>query len=586
MAKRKAPDESQSEAWNELPWRKLERYVYRIQKRIYRAKQAGKTRAVQKLQKLVMKSEAARLLAVRRVTQDNQGKKTAGIDGVKSVKPRDRLTMVEMIHPRYRKRYKPEPARRVWIPKPGKEEKRPLGIPVMLDRAIQALTKMAIEPEWEAIFEPNSYGFRPGRSVHDAMAQIHRLTCRKEKYILDADIKGCFDNIDHKRLLAKINTTSGIKHLIRGWLKAGVMNEDGRYETTNAGTPQGGVISPLLANIALHGMERDLIKTYSYKEGKPQMVRYADDFVVFHETEGGIVKARRVIEAWVQEIGLELKPSKTRVSHTLKRYQGNVGFDFLGFTVRQFSVGKYKSSKDRWGNVQGFKVIIRPSKEAVKKHLAKTKEITRKNRTKAQKVLIVELNSVIRGWANYYKTQASKATFNKSDYYLWWQLMRWAKYRQSGGTPTQMEKKYWKDGKFAVDERYKLRMHSETAITRHIQVGEGRSPYDGDIAYWSTRLRNHPMLKSEKGILLKRCKGKCKYCELHFRDGDILEVDHHMPLYLGGKDTLDNKVILHRHCHDQRHAEFEKSRRKQVEFDEVCQKSEQATQMNGIYDKN
>jgi RNA-directed DNA polymerase len=337
------------------------------------------------------------------------------------------------------------------------------------------------------------------------------------------------------------------------------------------------VISPLLANIALHGMEYDLKKAYSYKEGYPQIVRYADDFVIFHANESGILKARSVIEKWVKEIGLELKPSKTRVSHTVKRYQGNVGFDFLGYTVRQFPVGKHKSSKDSWRNILGFKVIIKPSKEAVKRHLAKTKEITRKNRAKPQGVLIAELNRVIRGWAAYYKAQASKATFDTCDHYLWWQLMRWAKYRQGRGTLTQMRKRYWKNGKFAVDEKYRLRMHSETAIVRHIPIGKGRSPYDGDIAYWSTRLRNHPLLKSEKGMLLKRCKGKCRYCGLHFRDEDILEVDHHIPLHLGGKDTLDNKDILHRHCHDQRHAAFEESSRKAEQLEETYPKSEQAT---------
>src|SRR5205807_8968973 len=183
MKERKAPSELKgvtSETWNSVPWKKLEQHCFRIQKRIYRASQRGNQRAVQKLQKLLMKSEAARLLAVRRVTQDNRGKKTAGIDGIKSVKPKQRLLLAEMIHPKHNKRYKPKPVRRVWIPKPGKTEKRPLGIPTMLDRVIQALTKMAIEPEWEAIFEPNSYGFRPGRSLHDAMEQIHRVTCVKE----------------------------------------------------------------------------------------------------------------------------------------------------------------------------------------------------------------------------------------------------------------------------------------------------------------------------------------------------------------------------------------------------------------------
>src|SRR5881628_15618 len=200
MQDRKAPREKRepdpaSEAWNQLPWRKLEKHCFHIQKRIYRASQRGNTRAVQKLQKLLMKSEAARLLAVRRVTQDNQGKKTAGMDGVKSVKPKERLVMASHIHPKHWKEQKPKPVRRVWIPKPGKAEQRPLGMPPMLERSKQALVKMALEPEWEAKFEPNSYGFRPGRCCHDAIGAIFLDIEHTPKCVFDADIKGAFDSI-------------------------------------------------------------------------------------------------------------------------------------------------------------------------------------------------------------------------------------------------------------------------------------------------------------------------------------------------------------------------------------------------------
>src|SRR6266571_4071301 len=221
MKERNAPPEPKgvtSETWNSVPWKKLEQHCFRIQKRIYRASQRGNSRAVHKLQKLLMKSQSARLLAVRRVTQENQGKKTAGIDGIKSVKPAERFVMANQIHPKNWKDTSP-PVRRVWIPKPGKTEKRPLGIPVMVERARQHLAKLALEPEWEAHFEPNSYGFRPGRSCHDAIEAIFLAINRKAKYVLDADIEKCFDQINHTALLAKLHTFPALRRAIKVWLQ-------------------------------------------------------------------------------------------------------------------------------------------------------------------------------------------------------------------------------------------------------------------------------------------------------------------------------------------------------------------------------
>lgn len=255
--------------WNKVNWRKLERQLFKLQKRIYRASECGDVKKVRRLQKTLTNSWKAKAIAVRRVTQDNQGKKTAGIDGVKSLTPKQRLALTKTL----KIGGKAKPTRRIFIPKPN-GEKRGLGIPTINDRALQALVKLALEPEWEARFEPNSYGFRPARSSHDAITQIFKELYQSSKYILDADIAKCFDKINHETLLQKINTYPTLKKQIKVWLKAGVMN-NGTFEETIAGTPQGGVISPLLANIALHGMEQhinNVVRVKAYTR-QPHLVR-------------------------------------------------------------------------------------------------------------------------------------------------------------------------------------------------------------------------------------------------------------------------------------------------------------------------
>ncbi len=361
--------------WKDSPWRKLERVVFKLQKRIYRAAQRGDKRTVRRLQRLLVKSRAAKSLAVRQVTQDNQGKKTAGVDGVKLLTPEQRLELAGQIDISN----KAKPARRVWIPKPGRDEKRPLGIPTMYDRSTQGLLKIALEPEWEAYFEGNSYGFRPGRGCHDAIEAIFISIRQKPKWVLDADIAKCFDKIDHKALMEKLNTTSPIRKQIRAWLKAGVIDK-GSWYPTEEGTPQGGVISPLLANIALHGLEEaimGLAKTQSEKK-KLTVVRYADDFVVMHDNKEKIEETQTVIAKWLKGVGLELKPEKTKVSHTLNGE--NPGFDFLGFNVRQYEVSKNRSGRCN-GKTLGFKTLIKPSKKSIGKHKERLAEVVTSRRT-------------------------------------------------------------------------------------------------------------------------------------------------------------------------------------------------------------
>jgi RNA-directed DNA polymerase len=556
--------------WNEIPWRKLERNVYRLQKRIYKASRRGEVKTVRRLQKLLIKSWSAKLLAVRRVTQDNQGKKTSGVDGVKSLSPKARLSLVKEL----RLGSKAKPTRRVWIPKPGKDEKRPLGITTMYDRALQGLVKIALEPEWEAKFEPNSYGFRPGRSAHDAIGAIYLAINKKAKYVLDADIEKCFDKINQEELLRKLNTYPTLRRQIRAWLKAGVMDGKDLFPTEE-GTPQGGVISPLLANIALHGMENEIMKlaesfdmrrqdgTQLSKRDKKKsvsLIRYADDFVILHENLSVIHKCQQVIEKWLSRMGLKLKPSKTRIAHTLNKLDGEEeGFNFLGFNVRQHRVGNYSSGRVK-GKILGFKTIITPNKESQKRHYQKIAEIIDKMKGQSQVDLIRKLNPVIRGWCNYYSKVVSQKVFERLWHLSVWKLIKWGIKRHRNKGKKWVKERYFRTYKgdnwtFATrdgETSMRLIKHKETEITRHVKVKGDCSPYDGNLVYWSTRMGEHPEMPKRTATLLKKQKGRCTHCELYFKDGDILEIDHIIPKSKGGKDEYKNWQLLHRHCHDEK----------------------------------
>lgn len=556
--------------WNTIPWKQVEKNVFKLQKRIYRASQRDDVRTVRRLQRLLTHSKSAKTLAVRRVTQDNQGKKTAGVDGKLILTSEERKSLVENL----KIDGKTQPTRRVWIPKPGSLEKRPLGIPTIDERAKQALIKLGLEAEWEAKFEPNSYGFRPGRSTHDAIGAIFDAIRYKPKYVLDADIAKCFDRINHQKLLEKLKTNPTNKRQIKSWLKSGYMDGEKLFPT-DEGTPQGGVLSPLLANVALHGME-NFLKEYAKhidmrnKLGRQQswqsktrsltIVRYADDLVVLHKDRQVIEKCKELLEEWLKEIGLEFKESKTQIVHTFEKTEKEAGFDFLGFQIRQFHESKYKSGKTPQGNRLYFKTIIEPSKEAIKKHHLNLKEVISQHKGKSQTQLIQTLNPKIRGWCNYYRAVCSKETFYWLDTLIWQGLWAWAKRRHHNKGKYWIANKHWKTvgndrwvfANNSGNNPLYLIKHGQTKIVRHEKVKGEMSPLDGNWIYWATRIGKHPGLPSRVAWLLKWQQGKCSYCKLFFKDGDLMEIDHILPKRLGGLDIRQNLQLLHRHCHDRK----------------------------------
>ena len=411
-----------------------------------------------------------------------------------------------------------------------------------------------------------SYGFRPGRSAHDAIEAIFNQIRFVPKYVLDADIAKCFDQINHNYLINKVDNPY-FRPIIKQWLKTGVM-DDGVSEKTDSGTPQGGVISPLLANIALDGMIRDIQKHFpnsitkngeNLRRYKPSIIRYADDFVIIHKELEVINRCQELISRWLGKANLELKPEKTRICHTLNDIEINgkletAGFDFLGFNIRQYPVGKFHSGKCN-GKLLGFKTIIKPSSKAIIAHHQAVKEVIVSHRNAPQTALISRLNPIIRGWSNYFSTVCSKETFSSEDHQMWNLLRAWAIGRSKKGKWEALRKyfSHGVHGKWTFQTREDngicLTSHSDTEIKRHTLVRQNASPYDGNWTYWSKRRGKYPNTPKSVSKLIKRQKGKCNLCSQHFTPEDLIEIDHIVPKSKGGLDTYKNYQALHRHCH-------------------------------------
>lgn len=536
--------------WHGISWREVHQEVRGLQTRIVKAIQAGRWGKVKALQHLLTHSFSGRALAVRRVTE-NQGKWTPGVDREIWDTPRKKVEAI----PRLRQHgYKAQPLRRVYIDKSSGKAKRPLGIPCMIDRAFQMLYKFALDPIAETTGDHNSYGFRLGRSTADAIGQCFLNLSQRTMatWILEADIRACFDTIDHQWLLDNIPAD---KHMLTQWLKAGVIDQN-VFKPTQAGAPQGSPISPVIANLTLDGMERLLKKHIPRKTAKGNnpkvhLVRFADDFVVTGVSRELLEQqVRPLLEQFLNERGLEFSPEKTKITHI------DEGFDFLGQTVRKFD----------------GKLLIKPSKKNIKAFLTKVRTIIKTNKQATAGQLILKLNPVIQGWAQYHRHVVSKRIFSKVDHAIFMALRRWGRRRHRNKSNQWMLRKYfrptpkhlWRFYGQCPDKTGKLvtvflAHAAKTPIKRHIKVRLQANPYDPEWEqYFEERLdfqmKYKWRYKQQLRSLWLSQQGFCPICQQKITEDSGWARHHIVWRSQGGEDTLGNLVLLHPTCHMQLHS--------------------------------
>jgi RNA-directed DNA polymerase len=500
-----------SELWKILPWKKFQRNLFRLQKRVYKAVQVGDKRKARSLQKLILKSKAARLLAIRQVTQLNSGKKTAGIDGKASLNFEERLALADdmAIH---HNNWKHQGLREIPIPKKDGTT-RMLKVPTIADRAWQCLAKFALEPAHEATFHANSFGFRTGRSAHDAQRYVYdNLSSRVNgigKRVIELDIEKCFDRINHSTVMENLIAPSGLKLGIFRCLKAGT-----NIGFPDQGTPQGGVVSPLLANIALNGIESVHKHHDNWGRTTEPSIRYADDMViVLHPNENAEAILEKISE-FLAARGMKVSERKTKITATTD------GFDFLGWHFKVQNNGKLRSI---------------PSAENYKRFRKKVKKIVN-NKNIGSTVKAILLSPVVRGWRNYHKYCSMQGTRDSLT------LIE----RRTFKVFNKETKQNYHTSKKLLDKAFPKVSYSEH---KHIKVKGNKSPYDGDMAYWSGR--KSKLYEGDISKAINRQNQSCKVCGLKFVGDERIQLHHVDGNHKNWK--RDNLVAIHESCHDYIH---------------------------------